>query len=455
MEAYSEHASSFRLYEACCGGGSSPASASGTTVLDFILGRSGPPSSQLPPNASAEMNDSDIAVVLSGSGKRKYHSCEVCDLPVAYRVEECDPPRYRSLSTIQISDMTYCPQKGPVCGAASVAGTARSLAKYHGLSDEIISKIDTPSIQELYKSMGVPDVDTTTAAVGNATIKRAFMQLKIDNQYWTSAAEFGSLFEKCPVARMDADWQRLKRGMVSGLRYLYHCRNHYTRIFGYRELYEQPATEAVAVEESNMRQPYAAPADSVPLGPSRSANSSAAPVAASEDTAASGKVIGSGKSAVVVKEGSTVDELTAAPLCRPRGARREEEECRSAPMPAFLADMAACDENNDRTDAGAGAPSGTPKETTIAVFGYTNRTATSVRNLPQQQQQQSKTPTGNQYAVAARDGREPETLPQQPVERLILIAKRGQRPQHWVRWEDVYRDLETHKLAKIFEIRMK
>ena len=38
--------------------------------------------------------------------------------------------------------------------------------------------------------------------------------------------------------------------------------------------------------------------------------------------------------------------------------------------------------------------------------------------------------------------------------RHILMAKRGQRPQHWVPWEAVCENVATHKINVIFEIKM-
>jgi hypothetical protein len=40
------------------------------------------------------------------------------------------------------------------------------------------------------------------------------------------------------------------------------------------------------------------------------------------------------------------------------------------------------------------------------------------------------------------------------AERHILMAKRGQRPQHWVPWEAVCENIATHKINVIFEIKL-
>jgi hypothetical protein len=40
------------------------------------------------------------------------------------------------------------------------------------------------------------------------------------------------------------------------------------------------------------------------------------------------------------------------------------------------------------------------------------------------------------------------------AERHILMAKRGQRPQHWVPWEAVCENIATHKINVIFECKL-
>jgi hypothetical protein len=39
-------------------------------------------------------------------------------------------------------------------------------------------------------------------------------------------------------------------------------------------------------------------------------------------------------------------------------------------------------------------------------------------------------------------------------QRHILMAKKGQRPQHWVPWEAVCLNTQTHKINVIFEVKM-
>jgi hypothetical protein len=39
-------------------------------------------------------------------------------------------------------------------------------------------------------------------------------------------------------------------------------------------------------------------------------------------------------------------------------------------------------------------------------------------------------------------------------QRHILMAKKGQRPQHWVPWDAVCLNTRTHKINVIFEVKM-
>lgn len=194
-------------------------------------------------NESPALDDSDARAHAEGTEtaeslakKRKMHWCSKCELKVVTRYEN---PHVLApgQSVVEWIDLVYLPQVGPVCGAASVAGTLRSLARYHGLPADEVEGITVRTIQDVYNGMGVPGVYTTTAAVGNGTIKRAFMSFAFPGAGWSPiVSTFGSTFVTDPVTRADVDWDRFKTRLAAGSRFLLHVRNHYCRLFGWREV---------------------------------------------------------------------------------------------------------------------------------------------------------------------------------------------------------------------------
>ena len=107
----------------------------------------------------------------------KLHSCAQCELPVAARFDLPDPAlRARAHMVLQEFETHYLPQHGPVCGAASVAGTALALMRHHGVDDGLAREAATVRrVQECYHALGVPNIFASSVAVGNATLKRCVM----------------------------------------------------------------------------------------------------------------------------------------------------------------------------------------------------------------------------------------------------------------------------------------
>jgi hypothetical protein len=49
--------------------------------------------------------------------------------------------------------------------------------------------------------------------------------------------DFGAFLESNPEKKVLNEWEKLKKGMATGSRYIFHSRNHYNRIFGWREVW--------------------------------------------------------------------------------------------------------------------------------------------------------------------------------------------------------------------------
>jgi hypothetical protein len=99
------------------------------------------------------------------------------------------------------------------------------------------------AIVEIYRSkLGVPGLERSTARVGNMSWKRAMRLAAVvvpDEQgscelrfaprdFEVLAAPEGGELEDCM-------WDKLVGDLKAGVRIMYHCANHYTRVFGVRE----------------------------------------------------------------------------------------------------------------------------------------------------------------------------------------------------------------------------
>ena len=141
----------------------------------------------LPSTLSPELDAPDAAAGDAAPGaerpKLKLHSCAQCELPVAARFEEPEPwlrTDARVLTVLGESELSYLPQHGPVCGAASVAGTALSLALHHGVDAALAHEaITVRLVQDVYNALGVPNIYKSSVAVGNLTIKKCLMALRV------------------------------------------------------------------------------------------------------------------------------------------------------------------------------------------------------------------------------------------------------------------------------------
>jgi hypothetical protein len=102
------------------------------------------------------------------------------------------------------------------------------------------------SIVNVYKDMKVPGLEKSTARIGNLTWKRAMRTVAVPESAEEGALLTGQVrfaprdFEpsiRAPEGVHPADelWQRLCADMQAGVRFMYHCANHYTRLYGFRE----------------------------------------------------------------------------------------------------------------------------------------------------------------------------------------------------------------------------
>ena len=199
--------------------------------------------------------------------------------------------------------------------------------------------LDQDAALALYDALRVPGVHSSTAAVGNAQWKQAVGLMRLgDSGLRCSARLLAAHFAGGDDGAVDALWERLKRDMRAGVRVLYHCSNHYVRVFGFREGW-QP-------------------------------ESSLAPVAAESAVPAGG------------------------------------------------------DSGDEAAGAGAAAPAATG--------------LSAVRRL--------NAVVGELLAPRVASGA--------LWRREVLTARRGQRPKHWVAWEQVAADISGHKLHRLFAVRV-
>jgi hypothetical protein len=359
--------------------------------------------------------------------KKVYHRCAKCELVVAQKYEDPDPHNFHLV--LKQVDTVFLPQFGPVCGAASVAGTVKSLLRHHNFDvtdPDSYDAVTVRLVQELYHAQGVPDIFVTSAAVGNQTIKRAFMTLRVPGLPGVSfaAKDLACLLERDPVEKAQAEWRMLKAGMGSGARYLFHSRNHYNRVFGWRELWD--SGEAAAATSTGGGDDLAlTPAGWRAVLAEANGNAEAAVVAvlreAKEGGQEEGGVVKTGEAASGEGGGSKSSSSSAqvavvdsengppiAPVVRAAGDR--------APRPLSLA-------AKKRLRAGLDA-------------GVASTTMTAPSSIPS-----SSSSTPDFSRCVAR--------------RQILMAKKGQRPAHWVDWERVCEDIAAHKgHHMIFEVRL-
>lgn len=174
-----------------------------------------------------------------------------------------------------VQDEEHVTQRGPYCAAASVAGMLLSFAAELGGPEEAASRTTATqeAVVQLMRGFGVPGLERSTARVGNVTWKRAMRMATITDDpgkgllggqvhfaprdlepcgaATTPAGLSASASDGTEAAggqgggegpskgalaaESDAMWDRLRSDMGAGARVMYHCANHYTRVFGWRQ----------------------------------------------------------------------------------------------------------------------------------------------------------------------------------------------------------------------------
>ena len=251
-------------------------------------------------------------------------------------------------------------------------------------------------------------------------------------------SDFGAFLERDPRRKMLAEWDKLKRGLRAGSRFLFHSRNHYNRIFGWREVWmlAPPAPATATATATASAAPPAASATAPPPAPPAAPPAPAAP-AAQELTAYERQWAALG----LENGGGDLSQMKPPPA-RKRGG----EDRRPGMGPAAAATAAAA------AAAAVRAPLG-------AAAGFQSegaQVAPVAAPAPSSAAESEPEPLPARFASDAEPDAEAGPRPGEAyvAERHILMAKRGQRPQHWVPWEAVCENIATHKINVIFEIKL-
>ena len=360
---------------------------------------------ELPNTASPDLDDPNAADEVPAP-KLKLHSCAQCELPVAARFDHPEPELLRDTHLVLGEQcLAYLPQHGPVCGAASVAGTVLSLLRHHGVDEARAREAVTVRlVQDAYHALGVPNIYRSSVAVGNFTLKKCLMSLRVPGfpHAQLTVLDFGAFLETDPARRELAEWEKLKRGLREGRRYLFHSRNHYNRIFGWREVWALSKTTCAGAGESGS-----------------SSEVRAASVAHPEPEAAMPPPPPQ-QPAPQVHEPPAVVTVAADDL-----ASQLWDENKAPPPPALKK---------------RGGEDRRPLLTSRMPFGVPPVSASAPRRAAVVEPAPEPAPTPEDVCVVSQ--------------RQILMAKRGQRPQHWVPWEAVCENVRTHKINMIFEVRL-
>jgi len=96
--------------------------------------------------------------------------------------------------------------------------------------------ITQEAIIDVYRKFNVQGIDASSGRVGNPLFKRAVGLFRMpEAKIRLSCKVLDAQFAKCPVEYCDILWMRLQKAMLGGARVLAHIRNHYVRVFGFRD----------------------------------------------------------------------------------------------------------------------------------------------------------------------------------------------------------------------------
>jgi len=373
---------------------------------------------ELPNTSSPDLDDDKAPISTDPTVERpklKLHSCAQCELPVISRFEHPEPTLSSSLTIIGEQELTYLPQHGPVCGAASVAGTILSLAAFHGL-DMIQARetITVRAVQDVYNVLGVPNIYTSSVAVGNLTLKKCIMAFKLEAfpSWQLTIQDFGAFLESNPERKVINEWEKLKKGMATGSRYIFHSRNHYNRIFGWREVWEKtrPQEAKPKLHQSSVHHDEK---DEIPT-----------------------EIVPSVQNIVtLVDENDPYSEENVSKMIEQMQSSRKRGGGEDRPLRPLS--------TSTTVNACLSEPlilRGKTTKTIEKKSSTTNIGVKTVASLTSSLLPSKETSTTQDGAYVSQ--------------RHILMAKKGQRPQHWVPWEAVCLNTQTHKINVIFEVKM-
>lgn len=377
---------------------------------------------ELPNTASPDLDDDKAPVSTDPTVERpklKLHSCAQCELPVISRFEHPEPTLSSSLTILGEQELTYLPQHGPVCGAASVAGTILSLAAFHGL-DMIQARetITVRAVQDVYNALGVPNIYTSSVAVGNLTLKKCVMAFKLEAfpSWQLTIQDFGAFLESNPEKKVLNEWEKLKKGMATGSRYIFHSRNHYNRIFGWREVWEKTRPLDAKLQSSAQASVQASVQEEI------------------KDEIPT-EFVSSVQNIVTLVENDPYSEENVSKMIEQmQSSRKRGGEDR--PLRPFSTSTSV---NSYLIE-----PSILRGKTTKTIEKKSITTSTGVKTVSSLT---SSFLPCKETSSTQQDGA-------YVSQRHILMAKKGQRPQHWVPWEAVCLNTQTHKINVIFEIKM-
>jgi hypothetical protein len=373
---------------------------------------------ELPTTASPDLDDDKAPASTDPTVERpklKLHSCAQCELPVISRFEHPEPTLSSSLTILGEQELTYLPQHGPVCGAASVAGTILSLAAFHGL-DMIQARetITVRAVQDVYNALGVPNIYTSSVAVGNLTLKKCIMAFKLEAfpSWQLTIQDFGAFLESNPEKKVLNEWEKLKKGMATGSRYIFHSRNHYNRIFGWREVWEKTRPLESKLQSSVQFSGQEDTNDDIPT-----------------------EFVSSVQNIVTLVENDPYSEENVSKMIEQMQSSRKRggEDRPLRPLSTSTSVNSYLIE-----------PSLLRGKTTKTIEKKSITTSTGVKTV-------------SSLTSSLLPCKETSTTQQDGAyvsQRHILMAKKGQRPQHWVPWEAVCLNTQTHKINVIFEVKM-